>query len=49
MKQDMRGVWDHSIARRQEGMRFEFEPRRPRHNFQSLTSPDPNGSGDIRY
>jgi hypothetical protein len=22
MKQDMRGVWDHSIAWRQEGMRF---------------------------
>jgi hypothetical protein len=26
----------------------EFESRRPRHIFQSLTSPDPNGSGDIR-
>jgi hypothetical protein len=22
MKQDMRSIWDHSIARRQEGMRF---------------------------
>jgi hypothetical protein len=22
MKQEMRNVWDHSIARRQEGMRF---------------------------
>jgi hypothetical protein len=22
MKQDMRSVWDHSIAHRQEGMRF---------------------------
>ena len=26
----------------------EFESRRPRHIFQSLTTPDPNGSGDIR-
>ena len=26
----------------------DFESRRPRHIFQSLTSPAPNGSGDMR-